>query len=188
MTRVPLIVSWPGHLQEGTVDGSLVSLLDVVPTCLALADVSTPTGIDGRVLPSCGGEPRDAVFSEYGAGGPRLRLRDLPRLLEHPWRDQTPRIPLLRWREAEGHPKMVRMGQHKYVYDPMDEVDELYDLAADPWEHRNLAADPAYAEVRQRLRDRLLAWSVQTEGATPAPLYFDPATGRNTTTSFVLSR
>lgn len=188
MVRVPLIVSWPGHLPEGVVDRSLVSLLDVVPTCLTMAEVPHANGIDGRLLPSCGGTPRDAVFSEYGAGGPRLRLADLPRLLEYPWRDQAPRIPLLRWREAEGHPKMVRMDHYKYVFDPFDETDELYDLAADPWEHRNLAADPAYAAVRQRLRDRLLTWSLQTEGAAPAPLYFDTVSGRNTPESFVLSR
>jgi arylsulfatase A-like enzyme len=188
MTRVPLIVSWPGHLPEGAVERSLVSLLDVVPTCMALADVPLPDGIDGRVLPGCGGEPRDAVFSEYGAGGPRLRLADLPRLLEQRWQDQTPRLPLLRWREAEGHPKMVRMERYKYVYDPTDEVDELYDLEADPWEHRNLASSKEHADVRRRMRDRLLAWSIQTEGAAPAPLYFDPVTGRNTTTPFVQRR
>jgi choline-sulfatase len=188
MVRVPLLISWPGHLPSGTVDLSLVSLLDIIPTCLNLADVAYPTGIDGRVLPSCGGQPRDAVFSEYGAGGPRLHLADLPRLSQNRWQTDTPRIPLLRWREAEGHPKMVRMGQYKYVFDPMDEVDELYDLAADPWEHHNRAADPAMAEVRQRLRDRLLVWSLQTEGPAPAPLYFDQTTGLNMTSSFVLDR
>ena len=81
---------------------------------------------------------------------------------------------------AEGRPKMVRMGRHKYVYDPADEVDELYDLAADPWELTNLARDPAHAAVRARLRDRLIDWSIDTEGGRPTPLYFDLTTGRNT--------
>lgn len=190
MTRVPLIVSWPRRLPEGVVDRNLVSLLDVMPTCLGLADAARPDGIDGRMLPGTGDDPpRDAVFSEYGAGGPRLRLADLPRLTAQAlWENETPSIPLLRWREAEGHPKMVRMGKYKYVYDPMDEVDELYELEADPWELTNLARDPGHAAARFALRDRLLEWSIRTEGGRPTPLYFDPTTGRNTTTPFVPSR
>jgi arylsulfatase A-like enzyme len=186
MTRVPLIVSWPGHVPVGTVDRNPVSLLDVMPTCLGLAGIARPAGIDGRMLPGTGDDPpRDAAFSEYGAGGPRLVLAHAHRWSDDGWRRETPAIPLLRWREAEGRPKMVRMGRYKYVYDPMDPVDELYDLDADPWELRNLAADPGHAEARRRLRERLLDWSIATEGGQPVPLYFDPATGRNTTTSFV---
>ena len=117
-----------------------------------------------------------------GAGGPRLRLADLPRLLAEPWPGP---LPLLRWREAEGRAKMVRMEQYKYVYDPADETDELYDLGADPWELTNRARDPAYAAVRGRLRDRLLDWAIQTEGGGPTPLYFDPGTGRNSAEPFV---
>lgn len=182
MTRVPLLVSWPGRLPEGAVDTNVVSLLDVMPTCLGLAGIERPAGIDGRMLPGTGGDPpRDAVFSEYGAGGPRLHLEDLPRLLDTGWEQDRPPIPLLRWREAEGRPKMVRMGRYKYVFDPHDEIDELYDLESDPWELTNLAADPAHAAVRASLRDRLLAWSIETEGGRPTPLYFDPTTGRNTT-------
>jgi arylsulfatase A-like enzyme len=187
MTRVPLILAWPGHLPAGAVVHTPVSLLDVLPTCLALAGLDRPAGIDGRQLPEAGGDPpREAVFAEYGAGGPRLRLADLPRLTQQPWEDQTPPIPLLRWREAEGHPKMVRWGHYKYIYDPMDEVDEMYDLRADPWEMTNLAGDPAYAATRAAGRKWLLDWSIRGEGAQPAPLFFDPVTGRNTTDGFVL--
>lgn len=177
LTRVPLLVSWPGRLATGAVDTHLVSLLDVLPTCLGLAGVPVPPGLDGRSLPGPGTDPpRDAVFAEYGAGGPRLRLADLPRLLAEPWPGP---LPLLRWREAEGHPAMVRLDHYKYVYDPTDETDELYDLADDPWELTNRARDPAYAAVRGRLRDRLLAWALRTQGSAPTPLYFDPATGRD---------
>lgn len=189
MTRVPAIVSWPGHLPAGAVDRHPVSLLDVMPTCLGLAGIDRPDGIDGRMLPGTGDDPpRDAVFSEYGAGGPRLGLDQARRMLDYPWEQERPAIPLLRWREAEGHPKMIRWGRYKYVYDPMDEVDELYDLETDPWELANRAKDAAYAEVRREGRDRLLAWSIRTEGGRPAPLFFDPATARNTAAPFVPSR
>jgi arylsulfatase A-like enzyme len=187
LTRVPLILSSPGRLPEGAVERRPVSLLDVMPTCLGLAGVPRPAGIDGRMLPGAGDDPpRDAVFAEYGAGGPRLRLDDLPRLAGQA-ADQTPPFRFLRWREAEGQPRMVRMDQFKYIYDPMDETDELYDLDADPRELCNVARDPRYAGARARLRDRLLAWSIATAGGRPTPLYFDPATGQHTTTAFVPS-
>jgi arylsulfatase A-like enzyme len=183
LTRVPLIVSWPGRVAAGATDTHLVSLLDVLPTCLELAGVPVPPGLDGRTLPGLGADPpRDAVFAEYGAGGPRLRLADLPRLLAEPW---PTALPLLRWREAEGNPVMVRLDHYKYIYDPTDETDELYDLATDPWELTNQAQDPAYAAARTRLRDRLLAWALRIAGGAPTPLYFDPATGRDATTPFL---
>jgi arylsulfatase A-like enzyme len=184
LTRVPLLLSWPGRLPTGAVDRHLVSLLDVLPTCLGLAGVPAPPGSAGRMLPGAGADPpRDAVFAEYGGGGPPLRLGDLPRLLP-PAEGQSPPFRLLRWREAEGHPVMVRSDRYKYIYDPRDAVDELYDLDADPWELTNLARDPDHAAARTRLRDRLLGWSIATAGAAPTPLYFDPVTGRNTETAF----
>ena len=186
MTRVPLLLAWPGQLPAGAVDTHPVSLIDVLPTCLGLAGVPTPPGIDGQMLPGTGDDPpREATFAEYGAGGPRLRLADLDRFADQPWQRDTPPIPLLRWREAEGHPKMVRSGRYQYIYDPLDEIDELYDLEADPWQLTNLAADPAHAADRTHMRDLLLDWSIRTEGGRPTPLYYDRETGLNTRAGFL---
>ena len=55
-------------------------------------------------------------------------------------------------------------------------AEELYDLAADPWELKNLAADPRHAEKLKALRADLDAWmkdagdaGLATERALPAP-------------------
>jgi hypothetical protein len=40
--------------------------------------------------------------------------------------------------------------------------EELYDLVFDPGEAANLAADPAYAGVRDELRERLTRWMRET--------------------------
>ncbi|MFP4145120.1 MAG: sulfatase-like hydrolase/transferase [Phycisphaeraceae bacterium] len=53
--------------------------------------------------------------------------------------------------------RMVRDARWKYVWNPTA-VDELYDLAEDPGELVNRAADPACAGERARLRGRLVAW------------------------------
>ena len=53
--------------------------------------------------------------------------------------------------------RMVRDRRWKYVWNLTAE-DELYDLAADPAELRNLATDPASAGELARLRGRMVAW------------------------------
>src|SRR5262249_13219504 len=55
-------------------------------------------------------------------------------------------------------------------------AEELYDLKADPWELRNLAADPAHAATLKALRAQLDRWmadqgdgGLKTERALPDP-------------------
>ena len=111
---------------------------------------------------------RDAAFSEYGCGGPRFGLEDLRRF-EKPY-GRKALSGSLNWREAEGRPKMVRTIQWKYVHDPMDGKDELYDLDQDPGELYNVAAEPRNRDVLTEMKTRLMDWSIHTEDAVPVPL------------------
>ena len=45
--------------------------------------------------------------------------------------------------------------------------DFLYDLKADPWQLKNVVADPAYASVKADMRGRLLDWIQDAEGTRP---------------------
>jgi arylsulfatase A-like enzyme len=59
---------------------------------------------------------------------------------------------------AEDHYTLgVREENWKYVFDLREGVEELYDLASDPAEQRNLAA--ALPDRCARLRQRLAAWT-----------------------------
>lgn len=60
---------------------------------------------------------------------------------------------------------------------------ELYDLAADPPEERNLAGEPATAEVERELDARLWRWLEETgdpllAGPVPSPAYRRAMTAR----------
>jgi len=168
LTRIPLIMSWPGHLPQGEVDESMANLVDIVPTLLHLQGLEAPRAMHGQPLPTVTeARPRDAAFSEYGAGGPRFSMADLAALPEPLGRRAL--IQSLQWREAEGRRKMVRTRHWKYVHDPMGDLDELYDLASDPWELYNRAADPTYRDIVSDLRLRLADWSICTEDARPVP-------------------
>lgn len=169
LTRVPLLVSWPGQIPQGVVDESMVNLIDIVPTLLTLQQQPVPRSMRGSPLPTVTDTPpRDAAFSEYGAGGPPFTQADLAPLAQ-PWGRRT-LLQSLRWREAEGRRKMVRTRRWKYVHDPMGDRDELYDLVNDPWELTNVVNDPQHATVLAALRLRLADWSIATEDASPVPL------------------
>jgi arylsulfatase A-like enzyme len=172
LTRVPLILSWPGHLPAGEQRDELVSLIDVMPTVLGLLGIEVPAAVQGQAMPGTlpnAPEARRAVFSEYGAGGPAVTLEQVRAL---PPEARGAGWPLLREREAHGHGKMVRTHRWKYVHDTTGEVDELYDLEADPWELQNLAAQPAHAAVIAEMQRILVDWMLETENARPVPLYF----------------
>ncbi|MGA1200009.1 MAG: sulfatase [Candidatus Latescibacterota bacterium] len=169
LTRVPLIVSWPGQVAQGVVDESMVNLIDIVPTLMQLQKMDVPRSMHGKGLPTVtGAEPREATFSEYGAGGPAFTMADLE-TFEKPW-GRRAIGKSLRWREAEGRRKMVRTKTWKYVHDPMGDKDELYDLANDPWELYNVIDDATHINVLADLRLKLADWSIETEDAKPVPL------------------
>jgi arylsulfatase A-like enzyme len=169
LTRVPLIVSWPGQLPANQVDHNMANLVDILPTLLSLQGLPVPATVQGQALPTLtASAPRAAVFSEYGAGGPPFTRADLEKLPQ-PWGHRTI-MQTLQWREAEGRRKMVRTRQWKYVHDPMGDKDELYDLERDPWEQYNRIDDAALAGIVADLRLRLLDWCASTEDSSPVPL------------------
>ncbi|MDP6983203.1 MAG: sulfatase-like hydrolase/transferase [Candidatus Latescibacteria bacterium] len=169
LTRVPLIVSCPDRLPVGAIDSSMANLIDIVPTLLTLQGIDTPASMHGQPLPTVtDASPRDATFSEYGAGGPPFTMADLQKF-EQPYGRRT-LIQSLFWREAEGRRKMVRTSDWKYVHDPMGDRDELYDLVSDPWELTNVAGDSSHASQVAQMRLRLADWSIATEDAHAVPM------------------
>ncbi|MDP6373680.1 MAG: sulfatase [Vicinamibacterales bacterium] len=176
--HVPLIVRWPAAIpapagfEPGRVDDQLIAAIDLTATTLAIAGAGPPDGMQGRVfLGAQAGAPREYLFGGRDRGDEtvdRIRtVRDVRyRYLRNYFPDrgllQTnrykeftyPMIPLMRELDAEGQltPLQARL------LAPTRSAEELYDLEADPYETVNLAADPAHADVRARLRAALEGW------------------------------
>lgn len=160
LTRVPLIVSWPGQVPQGRRETGFASLIDIVPTLYHLTGQPIPDSMQGEPLPGIAPtQPRDSIVAEYGGGGPLFTLDDLGEL--PPPYDYDTLIATLKPREAEGRRSMVRTHKWKYVHDPMDDVDELYDLTNDPAELVNVAGDADYAAVKADMHRRWLDWNAQ---------------------------
>jgi arylsulfatase A-like enzyme len=138
--RTPILVRWPGHTKAGRYD-DLVSTIDIAPTVLAAVGVESKTKLPGSNLldAASGKKPldRDAVFGE---------------VYEHTAIDiESPSKNLLyRWTRAKNWKLIVP------VNESADRPAELYDLAADPHETKNLANREPEKVVE--LRQRLDAW------------------------------
>lgn len=121
-TEVPLILAGPG-VPQGRVCSTLVNLVDIAPTVLEAAELPVPADGPGRSLLAIANEPRDPA---------RIGFSEY---------------------HAVGSPAaayLVRQGDwtyHHYVgFAP-----ELFDLAADPGQARNLADEPAHRVDVERM-------------------------------------
>ena len=143
-----LIVSWPGHLPEGKTIDDPVELIDVMPTMLDAAGVRLPSTVQGRsLLPLIAGrEPgRDAVFCEIDFTEPQFERYYLP----------NSRRVMVRTREWKMSYFVDRSGDAR--------EGDLYHLAGDPDELRNLWGDKTYADVVARLEARVGQWDEETK-------------------------
>ena len=153
--RVPLIIHAPGMTKAGIVENTPATTIDIYPTVLELAGVkplqSLVDGISLTPLLKTGAKPdRTEIFWHY----PHY----------HPG-GATPY-------------SAVRSGEFRLVHFYEDGHDELYDLANDVGETKDLAAsEPKLAKT---LRTRLDAWlkSVDAQLPTKNPDY-DPVADAN---------
>lgn len=198
------ILRWPGKVKPGSSCDALMQYVDVPPTFLAAAgmdptkiDVGCPdaqgaTGFDGRsFLPVLLGETdqlRDHVFAQHttvgtnGAIGPypMRMVRDTRyKLVRNLAPDLTYTIggihkgqPIGSW-QADAGSDYKLADRVKWLFNRPGE--ELYDLESDPYEMKNLATDPSFAETKARLQKQLDSWIAQqgdkgmeTENLAPA--------------------
>lgn len=174
--RVALIARGPGVAGRGRVDESLVTLADILPTCLELAGwpAERRAGFDGRSLaPLLSGEApkepwRAAVFGVHGshrAGEevPARSIRDARwRYIWNPHPER--RFESLAMGVSAAWAELVAASERGVPHAVarvaglvQRPAEELYDLTADPWELTNRAGDPEAEAVRARLRRELEA-------------------------------
>ena len=140
--RVPMLAWAPGFVTAGTTITPMVRNIDIAPTILELAGASMPAELDG--------ESALALLR----GEPARRKSEL--LYEYYWEDAFPHTPTV---------FALRDERWKYIYyHGVWDRPELFDLAADPAELRNLVDDPAQAERVTRMRTRLFAHLTETGG------------------------
>jgi len=170
--QMPLMVIGPG-VQAGHVRDDLISGIDVSAATLAAAGIDPPAEMQGRDFLAADYQPRDYLVAardrcDYtiekirAVVTPRFKylrnyLTDRP-FMQPSYKDPWPVSK--RFREMMAHGEMNEA--QLVFFGDQKPAEELYDLAADPHEIHNLAADPVYAEALERHREALAEWITET--------------------------
>jgi choline-sulfatase len=140
--RVPLLFRWPGVLPAARRVAGPVEMVDLMPTLLAMLGLRGGTALDpqGREIGAlltgqAGSDPERACFLQrrlYDAGALEDGIA------------------------VKGLKFGVRAGRWKYIVAPEEGTQELYDLAEDPDEARNVLA--SHEAEAAKLAADLAAW------------------------------
>ncbi len=130
--RVPLSIRYPKRVPAGTVRGEMVLDTDLAPTFLDLAGVPAPTHLQGK-----------SVIPLAKAADPSFRKEWYYEYYEWPNPERV--------RPHRG----IRTERYKLIHYVEQNEFELYDLANDPEETKNLYGQSQYAELQQDLLQRL---------------------------------
>jgi uncharacterized sulfatase len=163
--RVAFMARWPGKIEAGRT-AALTSFADFVPTAIELAGGTVPTGLDGKsLLPVLSGNTAKHHDYVYGVSHNQgiQRRSVFPQRSAHDGRyhyvrnfNTTERIERER---AAG--KSINYFLERGAKEHGKPEEELYDTEADPYEFKNLAKDPAFADTKARLKTALFAWMEQ---------------------------
>ncbi|MBN2449976.1 MAG: sulfatase-like hydrolase/transferase [Lentisphaeria bacterium] len=133
--RVPTLARWPGRIPAGSVSHHVSAFWDFLPTACDVAGIAAPEGIDGiSYLPALTGvgsqKTHECLYWEFLEKGGKQAVRF-------------------------GDWKALRLNVLKDPDGPL----ELYNLADDPGETRNLAEE--HPEVTRRARELLARTAAQ---------------------------
>ncbi len=145
--REPMIARWPGHVPAGATSDSPVYFADMMPTLASLGGGKVPAGIDGLdVTPTLEGHQQPELSDRF-----------------------------LYWEFDKNGvvAQSARWNHWKALRNPKSKKIELYDLAADVGESRNVAADhpdvvAKFAEYFTTARTETPDWPLAL-AATKAP-------------------
>jgi N-acetylglucosamine-6-sulfatase len=132
--RIPLLMRLPGAIKAQSRPEEMVLTLDLAPTLLEFAGLAPPVTMEGRsLLPILKGHATE-WRSEF--------------LIEYFTDNEYPR------NQKMGY-QAVRTPDWKWIhYTELPGMDELYNLASDPYEMKNLAAEPGSKPLVDRMRAR----------------------------------
>ena len=140
--RVPLVMQCPELFRGGTVVNEVVANIDIAPTILEAAGLRAPNHMDGRSFLAL-------------AQGKQVTWRD-HLLYEYYWEWAFPHTPTI---------YALRGDRYKYIhYYGLWDINELYDIQADPRETRNLISSPEHEQVVRKLRAQMFELLESTQG------------------------
>ena len=169
--HTPLIISYPGHVKEGTECNQLVQNIDFAPTFLELAGVKKPSEMSGRSLqPLFKGtnvkDWRKDLYYHYYDYPPYHLVRkhdgvrnERYKLIHFYGKGSDRAVQENKYQRTPGTSEYYTYQALKRINYFRDDADidyyELYDLQADPDELNNIYGKPGTEKVTKQLLKRL---------------------------------
>jgi uncharacterized sulfatase len=193
--RVPLLVAWPGKVKAGTSTAAMVSLIDLLPTMMEAAGGTPSKDFDAKsfmaVLRGEAEKHQEAAFAVH-TGDKDMNRTPMRSIRTDRWKyilnlkpetKYTTHISdagdgkeyWLSWEQLAERDKHAAEVVAHYRKRP---AEELYDVASDPYELKNLADDRQHAKTLAELREKLMEWRLaQGEDLNKVPMPEDARHG-----------
>ena len=179
--KTPWIVKWPKQIEPGTHTDALVSSVDIADTFLSLAgspSLKSSAGVDfSPILSNPDRKVREYIYGQahwHDHENFVRAVRDKQFKYIKTFFNDLPLTPPADALNG-GTFAEIRKQRDAGVLDPIQEAlyfqprpdEELYDLKNDPHELNNLADNPQYQDVLNRMRDELLAFMERYDDGVP---------------------
>ncbi len=175
--HLPVIVHSPSAKKAGVVNNAMVSFTDIAPTILDWAGVKPAAAMHGRswlpILEQEDAKDRNIVYAShqfheitmyYPMRMIRTRthklIRNLAYPLQYPFASDVYNSASWQGVLNRNDTMLGQRSRQSFEHRPKE---ELFDLVKDPNELKNVADDPAYADVLKDLRGKLLTWQKATK-------------------------
>ena len=189
--KVPFIVKMPEkyeHLlphKQGTQTDELVSFIDLPPTVLNLAGIAVPENMQGRAFLGTNLSPeREYVYASRDRMDERYDMQRAVRDKKYKYiRYYEFPKPFIQYMNTPEKGEIMQSIRSSFENGTLPEagvklmaqkkpVEELFDLEKDPQELNNLAGNPEYKEVLDKMRQAHKDWSVRVAdaGLIPEPI------------------
>jgi len=162
--NVPFVVRWPGVVKAGSRSDVLIHYTDVLPTFMEAAGGIAPESMDGRsFLKALEGDKSEIHEYVYGVQTNQniLSAKVFPsrmiRSKKYKYIRNFNSIEIMEQNFGDNKyvNAFIRIGAMKYKNTPFE---ELYDIRNDPFEQLNLAKEPEYKEIKDKLASEMFVW------------------------------
>lgn len=175
IVRIPEKYRHLAGLPPGSETTRLVSLVDLAPTVLSLAGIESPETMEGKpFLGAHEEEPRTHFVAHRDRADDVYDMARAVRTKVFMYiRNFMPHLPYIQpsvifSNDKRSYAEIHRVRREGILPESGEAMfrprprEELYDVQADPFELNNLAEDPKYQFVLQKMRERLDEWIFET--------------------------
>ncbi|MBY5958954.1 sulfatase [Membranicola marinus] len=193
--KTPLIIKWVDGIDSvGIESSSMVSVIDIAPTLLDIADGNIPKSFQGKSFKTLLNKPqlnfRTYIFAEHNWHGfetheRMVRTNSFMYIINR--RPSLSNPPPMDAIKSPSFDDLIRLKGKGQLTDAQADIfitprpyEELFNCIDDPYQIANVASLPEYKEVLSSLRNIMIEWQQDTHDTTPenlTPDWVDRETG-----------